>query len=96
MKTSRILLAISIVLTATSFSYAGPGVQYWQQRRVDRATAPATRGMATANTPSTVEKCCRVTTVQRPIASHKVSIPVKQVECPGCSAMAAGEKCPTS
>lgn len=96
MKTSRILLAISIVLTATSFSYAGPGVQYWQQRRVDRATAPATRGMATANTPSTAEKCCRVTTVQRPVASHKVSIPVKQVECPGCSAMAAGEKCPTS
>jgi len=93
MKTAKILITASLFAIATSFTYAGPGAQYWAQRRAARANAAV---VATASVPKAGETCCRVVTTQRPVASHKVSIPVKSVECSGCAAMAAGEKCPMS
>lgn len=93
MKTAKIIIAASLFALATSFTHAGPGPQYWAQRRAERANAAAT---TPTKAPKAGESCCRVTTVQRPIASHKVTMPVKTVECSGCAAMAAGEKCPTS
>ena len=92
MKTTKLILATSLILATASLTFAGPGPQYWQDRLARRALA--------ATTPTDAAKaaatCCRVITVQRPISSHKVFIPVKTVECPGCAAMAAGEKCPMS
>ena len=91
MKTVKVIVAASLFAVAMSFVFAGPGPQYWAQRRAERARAAAT---TPADAPTATKACCRVTTVQRPIASHKASIPVKAVECSGCAAMAAGEKCP--
>lgn len=92
MKTARIFIAVSLFAVATSFSYAGPGAQYFQQRRAERVRVAATAPDA----PKSADSCCRVVTVQRPFASHKISTPVKSVECSGCTAMAAGEKCQAS
>jgi hypothetical protein len=93
MKTAKIIIAASLFALATSFTYAGAGPQYWAQRRAERARAAATTPTDAAKAASS---CCRVVTVQRPIASHKVTLPVNVVECSGCAAMAAGEKCPMS
>jgi hypothetical protein len=93
MKTAKTIITASLFVIATSFAFAGPGPQYWAQRRTERARAVATKP---ADMAKATESCCRVVTVQRPIASHKVSLPVKSVECSGCAAMQAGEKCPMS
>lgn len=93
MKTIKVIIAASLFAVATSFTYAGPGPQYWAQRRAERARAATT---APAETAKTAAACCRVVTVQRPVASHKVSIPVQTLQCDGCAAMAAGEKCAMS
>jgi hypothetical protein len=93
MKTTKIIIAASLFTIATSFTYAGPGPQYWAQRRAERTRAAATTPTDAAKAAAS---CCRVVTVQRPIASHKVSISVNVVQCSGCAAMTAGEKCPMS
>jgi hypothetical protein len=94
MKATKIILTASLFAVAASLAYAGPGADYWAQRRATRARAAAPV-IAPAATPANTA-CCRVVTTQRPVASHKVTIPVKTVECGGCAAMAAGEKCPSS
>jgi hypothetical protein len=93
MNTAKVLLVAGMFSLASSFAFAGPGAQYYQQRRAERARpAPSAAAAATkAETP-----CCRVTTVERPIASHKVSYRTQKVTCSGCAKMAAGEKCPSS
>ena len=94
MTPSKILLAASILAIGTSFAYAGPGIQYWSQRRTAQNTV--TKNVSPAPATKAAVPCCRVVTTQRPVASHKVSIQVKTVECSGCPAMAAGMKCPSS
>jgi hypothetical protein len=40
MKTSKFLLTLALVLGTATFSFAGPGPQYWQQRRNPPASQP--------------------------------------------------------
>lgn len=94
MKTTKLILVAGLFAIATSLTYAGPGPDYWAQRRAARDRAAATA--ATINENKAAATCCRVVVTQRPAASHKITLPVKQVECSGCPTMAAGEKCRTS
>ena len=53
MKTLRITLISLVAVASASASFAGPGIQYWNARRADRAAAKADV-TAPAATP---EKC---------------------------------------
>lgn len=93
MKTSRFLLVAGLLAMASSFAYAGPGPQYWQQRRAEHANNSSA---VSAKAVETSIACCRIVTVKRPLSSHKVSMPEKTVKCVGCPTMAAGQKCSSS
>ena len=60
MKASKLLLAMLVLAAASTSTYAGPGAQYWQQRRnppasADTKTAP--KDQAPAKSEAAPAKC---------------------------------------
>ena len=50
MKTTRILVTAALLVASASVSFAGPGAQYWQQRRNPPATAQKTADQTASQT----------------------------------------------
>jgi len=61
MKTTRLLAAATLLVASTSLSFAGPGAQYWQQRRTaasvaqSPATSVASQSQSAANAAVTTQ-----------------------------------------
>ncbi len=56
MKTIRLAIISLVAIAAASASFAGPGLQYWNARRADRAAAAERAAAPTVNSPAP-EKC---------------------------------------
>lgn len=56
MKTLRFAIISLVAVASAASTFAGPGIQYWNARRADRAVAAERAANPAVNTPSP-EKC---------------------------------------
>lgn len=56
MKTLRLAIISIVAVASASASFAGPGIQYWNARRADRAAAAERAAAPTVKSPAS-EKC---------------------------------------
>ncbi len=56
MKTLRLAIISLVAVASASASFAGPGIQYWNARRADRAAAAERAAAPAVNSPAS-EKC---------------------------------------
>jgi hypothetical protein len=82
MKAIRLTLISIVAVASASASFAGPGIQYWNARRADRAAAKVE-----VTTPAVTSEKCKTMTVTQGNLTRTVPCTGAVAETAKCKAM---------